>query len=129
MTPAEQDIIAVLRPGKPRTVNAIAKSAGCSAKTVRRLIRRLESAGIVTIVNGGGRGRKLTVEILPKSTNFDTLSLFHRVYEDPADKRPGEEYTPVADIDAARADRARLMANTSWRTRPDWARRGGDANQ
>ena len=128
MTPAEQDILATLRAESPLTVAGISARAGVSTKTVTRALPGLEAACIVSVTRGGGRGLETTVAILDKSTNARELSGFHRVYEDPADKRPGEEYTPLADVEAARADRARLMADKSWRPRPTWARRGSDGN-
>ena len=128
MTPAEFDILATLRTESPLTVAAIAARTGVSTKTVTRALPGLEAACIVSVTRGGGRGLETVVAILDKSMNPRELSGFRRVYEDPADKRPGEEYTPLIDIDAARADRARLMADKSWRLRPTWARRGSDGN-
>ena len=129
MTPAESDILATLRTESLMTVAAIAARAGVSTRTVTRALPGLESAGLVSVTRGGGRGLETTVTILDKSMNSRELSGFHRVYEDPADRRPGEEYTPLVDVEAARADRARLMADKSWRPRPTWAKRETDANQ
>lgn len=128
MTPAAQDILASLHAESPLTVAGISARAGVSTKTILRALPGLETAGLVSVTRGGGRGRETTVAILDKSKVSGSVSVFHRVYEDPADKTPGAEYTPVSDIDAARADRARLMANTRWRPRTMWAR-GQDANQ
>jgi DNA-binding GntR family transcriptional regulator len=122
VTPAESDILATLIDGAEWDVATLADDVGVCVKTVMRALPGLESAGLVSVTRGGGRGIKTTVTILDKSTNSRELSGFRRVYEDPADKRPGEEYTPLVDVDAARADRARLMADKSWRPRPTWAK-------
>ena len=124
MIRTEKDILATLSAGAEWDAVALAEEVGICVKTVVRTLMKLQAAGIVCVTRGGGRGRKTTARILEHSKMRGTMSVFHRVYEDPADRRPGEEYTPVADIDAARADRARLMNDKAWRPRTKWARGG-----
>lgn len=111
------------------TIATIAERAGVSTRTVIRALPELERDGFIARVGGQGKIATVTCDNARNLRDLSQVGVFNRVYEDPADRTPGAEYTPVSDIDAARADRARLMANTSWRTRPDWSRRGQDANQ
>lgn len=131
MTPAAQDILATLRRlcgDRDRTLTTaeIAADAQCSTRTVLRALRVLVAAGLIR-----KRGEERQVQSFAVVTDGDrscTMSPeFRRIYEDPADLTPGAEYTPLKDVEAVRADRARLMADTSWRPRTKWARGQSDA--
>lgn len=126
MAQSESDILETLRRlcgTEPRAVSVaeIARESGYSARTVKRaLVQFVESGRIIKT----GREREINViSVVTIDARFATLSPDERRQlgrED--DGIPGDEYTPILDVEAARADRARLMADKSWRPRPTWAR-------
>lgn len=88
------------------TLQTIADRAGVCERTVRRALKSLERSGLVT--RDGGQGRVATFTTPDIQTKKRDLSeVGRRVYDDPADKTPGAEYTPIGDIGAAVRDRVK----------------------
>lgn len=105
------------------TAGDIAAQLAVSDRTVFRASVELERAGLITRESARGRGGFL--RLTPKPDIDAVLRrLCHglgRRHEPP----PGQEYTKLADEEAARRDRARYCHATG--TGPRWARELGAA--
>ena len=93
-------------------VHVLADELGVTPRSVWRALAELESANIVSRKSGN---RWTPTELRLYSDAETKLKRLCRGIE--RDGKPGAEYTALINEDEARADRARLMADRSWRSR------------